>query len=60
MSYHELNPKNAFRLGGFVKDLSLREIARQLNRSQSTVSREIRRNSDVDGNYTAFGTLEKV
>jgi IS30 family transposase len=61
MSYHELNLEERISIRvGLVKNLSLREIARQLNRSPSTVSREVRRNSDADGHYTAFGALQKA
>src|SRR5690554_4222215 len=59
MSYHELNLEEriAIRLG-LLKKLSLRAIARQLKRSPSTISREARRNSDADGNYTAYGAYQ--
>lgn len=59
MSYHELNLEEriAIRLG-LLKKLSLRAIARQLKRSPSTISREVRRNSDADGNYTAYGAYQ--
>lgn len=59
MSYHELNlvERIAIRVG-LVQKLSLREIARQLKRSPSTISREVRRNSDADGNYTAYGAYQ--
>src|SRR5690554_5341444 len=59
MSYHELNLEEriAIRLG-LLKKLSLRAIARQLKRSSSTISREVRRNSDADGNYTAYGAYQ--
>src|SRR5690554_2733202 len=59
MSYHEFNLEEriAIRLG-LLKKLSLRAIARQLKRSPSTISREVRRNSDADGNYTAYGAYQ--
>ena len=60
MSYHELNLEEriAIRMG-LLQSLSLREIARRLNRSPSTVSREIRRNSDANGTYTAYDAEQK-
>jgi len=38
----------------FAADLSIRSIAKHLNRSPSTISREIKRNGDYD-NYRATG-----
>ena len=59
MSYHELNLEERIAIRvGLVQKLSLREIARQLKRSPSTISREVRRNSDADGNYTAYGAYQ--
>ena len=36
-----------------AQGLSIRGISRKLNRSASTISRELRRNSDKEGNYSA-------
>lgn len=59
MSYHELNLEERIAIRvGLVQKLSLREIARQLKRSPSTISREVRRNSDADGNYIAYGAYQ--
>lgn len=53
MTYHELNLEERITIRvGLLQSLSLREIARQISRSPSTVSREIRRNSDNNGAYT--------
>ncbi len=59
MSYHELNLEERIAIRvGLLEKLSLREIVRQLKRSPSTISREVRRNSDADGNYTAYGAYQ--
>lgn len=55
MSYYE--ERIAIRVG-LVKKFSLHEIARQLKRSPSTISRKVRRNSDADGNYTAYSAYQ--
>src|SRR5690554_6896571 len=53
MTYRELNLEERITIRvGLLQSLSLREIARQISRSPSTVSREIRRNSDNNGAYT--------
>ena len=53
MTYHELNIEERITIReGLLQSLSLREIAKQISRSPSTVSREIRRNSDNNGAYT--------
>lgn len=53
MTYHELNLEERITIRvGLLQSLGLREIARQISRSPSTVSREIRRNSDNNGAYT--------
>lgn len=43
-----------------LQSLSLREIARQISRSSSTVRREIRRNSDNNGAYTVSAAQEQM
>lgn len=48
----DLDDRIAIRFG-LMQKLSLREIARQLNRSPSTISREIRRNWGDAGSYSA-------
>lgn len=59
MSYHELNLEERIAIDiGLIQNLSLREIARRLNRSPSTISREVRRNRDADGNYTAYDAYQ--
>src|SRR5690554_6394008 len=59
MSYHELNLEEriAIRLG-LLKKKSLRAIGGQIKRWPATISREVRRNSDADGNYTAYGAYQ--
>ncbi|HZJ97212.1 MAG TPA: IS30 family transposase [Oligella sp.] len=60
MSYHELNLEERITISmGLIQSLSLREIARQINRSPSTVSREIRRNSNANGVYTVYEAEQK-
>lgn len=60
MSYHELNLEERITIRmGLLKSLSLREIARQINRSPSTVSCEIRCNSDANGIYTVYDAEQK-
>ena len=61
MSYCELSLDERIIIRvGLLQSLSLREIARQLNRSPSTISREVRRNSDPDGSYTASAAQEQM
>ncbi len=61
MTYHELTLDERITIRvGLLQSLSLREIARQINRSPSTVSREIRRNSDTSGTYTASAAQEHM
>lgn len=60
MSYHELNLEERITIRmGLLQSLSLREIARQINRSPSTVSREVRRNNDANGIYTVCNAEQK-
>lgn len=54
MSYSELSLDERIIIRvGLLQSQSLRAIARQLNRSPSTISREVRRNRGPDGSYTA-------
>lgn len=53
MSYLELCIEERANIQvGLARGMSVRAIARMLNRSPSTVSREIRRNRDPDGTYS--------
>ena len=61
MSYHELTLEERITIRvGLLQSLSLREIARQISRSPSTVSREIRCNSDTDETYTVSTVQEQM
>ena len=61
MTYHELNLEERITIrAGLLQSLSLRKIARQISRSPSTVSREIRRNSDSNGTYTVSAAQERM
>ncbi len=52
MSYHELSVEERSDIQvGLLRGMSQRAIARMLNRSPSTISREIRRNRDACGAY---------
>ena len=55
MKYHQLTQEDRFRIAALRSEKeSLREIARKLGRSASTISREIRRNAyPTDGRYRA-------
>ncbi|MBA4725314.1 MAG: IS30 family transposase [Pseudomonas sp.] len=53
MSYHELSIEERSNIQiGLVRSMSQRAITRMLNRSPSTICREIRRNRDAQGAYT--------
>ncbi|TEE01147.1 helix-turn-helix domain-containing protein, partial [Pseudomonas aeruginosa] len=53
MSYHELSVEERSDIQvSLLRGMSQRAIARMLNRSPSTISREIRRNRDARGAYT--------
>lgn len=61
MSYRELSLDERITIRvGLLQGLSLRKIAGQLNRSPSTISREVRRNSGPDRNYTASTAQEQM
>ena len=54
MSYTELSVEERATIQiGHAQGFSLRRIARLINRSPSTISRELRRNRDVCGSYSA-------
>ncbi|EPG5527377.1 MULTISPECIES: IS30 family transposase [Pseudomonas] len=55
MSYHELSIEERSNIQvGLLRGMSQRAIARMLNRSPSTISREIQRNRDTQGAYTTL------
>lgn len=56
MNYHQLSDDERYQIGAMrLRKFSLRAIARELGRSPSTISREIRRNAYVtDGGYRAL------
>ena len=41
------------------QDMGVNEMARRLNRSKSSISRELRRNRNEDGSYSAFDAEQK-
>jgi len=52
MSYHELSLEERSNIQvGLLRGMSQRAIARMLNRSPSTICREIRRNRGAQGEY---------
>ena len=54
MSYHELSATERVTIQiGLCNGFSQRRLARLMNRSPSTVSREIRRNRNAQGEYVA-------
>ena len=54
MSYSELSVEERATIQiGHAQGLSLRKIACLINRSSSTISRELRRNRDARGGYSA-------
>ena len=54
MSYSELSvEERAIIQIGHAQGFSLRRIARLINRSPATISRERRRNRDASGGYSA-------
>ena len=59
MSYHHLSKKERKRIARlFGLQMGVRQIAKKLNRSASTISRELRRNSE-DGRYRSQIAQEK-
>ncbi|OPD96750.1 hypothetical protein AO998_33545, partial [Pseudomonas aeruginosa] len=60
MSYTELSVEERATIQiGHAQGFSLRRIARLINRSPSTISRELRRNRDVCGSYSARAAQEQ-
>lgn len=54
-SYNHFTPNERECLYLLLKNnYSITQIAKELGRDKSTISREIRRNSDGNGNYTPF------
>lgn len=61
MSYSELSvEERAIIQIGKAERLSLRRIARLINRSPSTISRELRRNQEGCGAYSARGAQQQM
>ena len=62
MKYHQLSDDERYQIATMrLRKFSLRAIARELGRSPSTVSREIRRNAyPTDGKYRAFHACQMV
>lgn len=61
MPYCELSVEERVTIQlGQAQDLSLRGIARLINRSPSTVSRELRRNREASGAYSASTAQQKM
>ena len=61
MSYTELSVEERATIQiGHAQGFSLRRIARLINRSPSTISRELRRNRDVCGSYSARAAQEQM
>ena len=61
MSYHELSAVERATLQiGQAQGFSQRRIARMLNRSPSTISRELRRNRDGSGGYSAHAAQQQM
>ncbi len=61
MTYHQLTTEERYTIAALrMQRLSISEIARQLGRSKSTVSRELRRNSCTDGGYRAVKAVDRT
>lgn len=61
MSHRQLNSKERIVLEKlFHSNLSQKEIARILNRPESTISKELARNKDKNGNYLAKTAKKKL
>ncbi len=61
MSYSELSVEERATIQiGHAQGLSLRAIAHMLNRSPSTISRELRRNRDAGGGYSARSAQQRM
>ncbi|EPV3036360.1 transposase, partial [Pseudomonas aeruginosa] len=61
MSYSELSVEERATIQiGHAQGFSLRRIARLIHRSPSTISREVRRNRDVRGGYSAHVAQQQM
>ncbi|HCL3539084.1 TPA: helix-turn-helix domain-containing protein, partial [Pseudomonas aeruginosa] len=61
MSYTELSVEERATIQiSHVQGFSLRRIACLINRSPSTISRELRRNRDVCGGYSAHAAQQQM
>ncbi len=62
MTYHQLTSEERYILGAFRRQgLNQAQIARQLGRHRSTISRELKRNSArYDGNYRPSKAIERT
>jgi IS30 family transposase len=61
MSYSELSVEERATIQiGHAQGFSLRKIARLINRSPSTISREVRRNREVCGRYSALAAPQQM
>lgn len=61
MSYHELSVEERATLQiAYAQGLSLRRIAHLIGRAPSTVSRELRRNRDASGSYSARSAQQRM
>ena len=61
MSYHELSVEERATIQiGHIQGLSQRRIARLIERSPSTISRELRRNREVSGRYSAPAAQQQM
>lgn len=61
MTYHQLTTDERYTIATLrMQRLSQAEIARRINRSPSTISRELRRNSSADGGYRAEKAVDRT
>jgi IS30 family transposase len=59
MSYHQITPDERYRLSALrVQGLSNPQIAGAMGRHRSTIWREVRRNSHVDGHYHVLKAVQ--
>lgn len=60
MKYHQITSGERYAIAALRKrGLSIREIARELGRAHTTISRELRRNLSSQGRYTPFKANQK-
>lgn len=61
MSYHQITSEERYMISAYrVQGFSQAEIARQLGRHRSTISREIRRNQRADGKYEVSRAISRA